>query len=176
MVSKKEDELMTLRLSKKEALRQLVGVVVSVIAAVGLPQVLHLIGFGLGEIILPMHLPVLLAGFVVGPYAGAVCGLLSPIISYLLTGMPQEAMLPFIVIELITYGFMAGMLKNVQMPNVLKVLSCQIGGRIIRGIAIILIGGVSATVIWSSIVMGLVGIILQLILIPKILDRYEGLR
>ena len=50
-------------------------------AAVALPQVLHLIGrysgigTALGEVFLPMHLPILLVGFLAGPYAGMAAGL-----------------------------------------------------------------------------------------------------
>ena len=41
-----------------------------------------------GTVLLPMHLPVLLMGLLCGPQFGAAGGLLIPVISSLLTGMP----------------------------------------------------------------------------------------
>lgn len=52
-----------------------------------LPVGFHALGWG-GKIFLPMHLPVLVAGFVVGPGAAASVGLIVPLLSSLLTGMP----------------------------------------------------------------------------------------
>ena len=55
-----------------------------------LPQVAHLIaGPSLGQVLLPMHIPVLLGGFVLGPWFGCFLGAATPLISSLITGMPQ---------------------------------------------------------------------------------------
>ena len=47
----------------------------------------HLAG-GMGVVFLPMHLPVLLAGFFLGPRFGLLVGIITPLLSSLLTGMP----------------------------------------------------------------------------------------
>ncbi len=153
--------------------------------AVLLPQIAHLMGAALGvntmlgEVILPMHLPVMLTGFIAGPVAGAITGLLAPMISYTLTGMPGVAMLPFIVIELTIYGFTSGALKTVNINTIVKILSVQLAGRLAKAFAILgtfyLMGNetIKPTVIWTSIKTGLVGIVLQIILIPIILFSIE---
>ena len=44
--------------------------------------------------LLPMHWPAILAGLVYGWRSGAVIGAASPIVSYLISGMPRPAVLP----------------------------------------------------------------------------------
>lgn len=166
---------------------QTLAAILSTVAAVALPQLCHLAGaaFGVqtsvGEILLPMHLPVMLVGFLAGPYAGAAAGLMSPILSVLLTGMPKLALLPFMIIELFIYGFVAGLLKNINLNSVLKVLSVQIAGRIIKSIAIIIgfylfESVIPISLIYTSIVVGIAGIALQLILIPCVLSGINRFR
>ena len=151
--------------------------IVALVAAVALPQFLHTIGLitgkgsALGEILLPMHLPILLVGLFAGPYAGFIAGVLAPIISYLLTGMPAMAMLPFITIEVAVYGFSAGLFRNVKMPTFGKVLLAQILGRAVRAVAILaavyVLGNtiIKPAIILTSIKTGFAGIVLQWILI-----------
>ena len=50
-----------------------------------LPVALH--SFGLGSILSPMHIPVLLCGLVCGGFYGAFCGIAGPIVSSILSGM-----------------------------------------------------------------------------------------
>ena len=156
----------------------------AIVGAVVLPQLLHLIGIfsgmgtALGETFLPMHLPVILVGFMAGTYAGAVSGFLAPLVSFALSGMPGTALLPFMMIELCVYGAAAGLLRKVNMPIFGKVVLVQIAGRGIRAMAILLgirlFGSViPAAIIWTSIRAGLLGIILQWILIPLIIFRVE---
>ena len=83
-------------------------------------------------------------------------------------------MLPYILIEVVTYGFAAGMFKNADMNVTLKVLACQMAGRLVRAAAILIGGTVASSVIWNSVKVGAIGIVLQLILIPLILFRVEG--
>lgn len=157
---------------------QSIATVGAVIAAVLIPQALHLLGkatgtaSALGEVFLPMHLPVLLVGILAGAYAGAATGLLAPIISYLLTGMPGAVLLPFMTIELAIYGLTIGLLRNVRMFTVFKVLLAQIAGRAVRALAIVLAvyvfetSSIAPSIIWTSIRTGIAGILIQLVLIP----------
>lgn len=158
----------------------------AITAAVLLPQLLHIMGAvsgtgtALGETFLPMHLPIILVGFLAGPYAGAVSGLVSPLLSFAFTGMPKEAMLPFMMIELLVYGLTAGLLSNVKIPAIAKVLIVQISGRAVRAAAILIAvyalknTAVPAAVIWNSITAGIFGIALQWALIPLIIYRVEN--
>lgn len=45
--------------------------IIYVVSAIALPQIFHLFGMG-GPMFLPMHIPVLLAGFTLGPKYGLV--------------------------------------------------------------------------------------------------------
>jgi len=82
-----------------------------------LPVIFH--AFGMGSTFLPMHIPVLLAGFVVSiPFAIAV-GIVTPILSSLLTGMPPMfPVLPYMVFELAAYGTVASLLYRRLKLNV----------------------------------------------------------
>ena len=167
---------------------QVFGAVAAIIGAVAVPQIFHILGAvsglgtSLGEVFLPMHLPIILAGLLAGPIAGAVSGLLGPIVSFALSGMPAAAMLPFMAIELCAYGLFAGLLRNAEIPCLLKVFAVQVSGRAVRAAAILLAfyafgsKSVPVSVIWSSIAAGLPGLALQWCLIPLAVYRINGLK
>lgn len=163
---------------------QALGAVIALISAVALPQIVHVIGAAsgmgtaLGETFLPMHLPIILAGLLAGPYAAGIAGLFSPLVSFALTGMPTSVMLPFMMIELCVYGISAGLLRNVKLPTIAKVLIAQIAGRAVRAGAIMfgfyaLGTAVKPEIILASIPAGLFGIILQLVIIPLAVYRLK---
>lgn len=166
---------------------QTLATIGAIIAAVAIPQLFHLmgamsgLGTALGEAFLPMHLPIILVGLLAGPYAGAVAGLLSPLVSFSLSGMPGAAMLPFMMIELCVYGLVSGILRNVNIPTIVKVLTAQFAGRTVRAIAILVsvyvLGNetVSVSIIWMSVVTGIFGLALQWALIPLAVYRVENI-
>ncbi|MGM9637487.1 MAG: ECF transporter S component [Eubacteriales bacterium] len=167
---------------------QTLATIAAIVGAVVVPQFFHVIGAlsgvgtSLGETFLPMHLPIILVGLLAGPWAGAVSGLLGPLASFALTGMPGTAMLPFMMIELCSYGLCAGLLRNVKMPTVAKVLIAQIAGRAVRAVAILLSvyafgnQSIAVSVIWKSIGAGLFGLCLQWALLPLIVYRVDNLK
>lgn len=149
--------------------------------AILLPQAVHLSGnAALGQLLLPMHLPVLLGGLLLGPAYGLLLGILSPLCSMLLTGMPAAARLPFMLVELAAYGFAAGLLYRktslgrikggLNMALVLAmllgrgayVLAAFIAGELLH------IPGVGVAAALNAITAGLYGIIIQLALLPTI--------
>lgn len=158
--------------------KQTAAAFLAVIAAVALPQLLHLcgamagVGTKLGEILLPMHAPILLVGLLVGPWAGAAAGICAPMLSFALTAMPRASMLPFMMIELGTYGLCAGLLAKTKLPTLFRVLFAQMAGRAVRAVAILCAThlfsatAVPVSVIWESIAVGVVGILLQWVLLP----------
>ncbi|MCM1334537.1 MAG: ECF transporter S component [Bacteroides sp.] len=164
---------------------QTLATLAAIVAAVAVPQIFHVIGSisgmgtSLGETFLPMHLPIILVGLLAGPYVGAISGLLGSALSFLLTGMPGATMLPFMMIELFVYGLTAGLLRNVKLPAVVKVLIVQVAGRLIRAGAILLAvyafgnESIKVATIWNSIATGLFGLVLQWVLLPLILFRVE---
>lgn len=167
---------------------QTLAALAAIIGAVVLPQIFHVMGAAsglgtkLGEVFLPMHLPIILAGLLAGPFAGAVAGFLSPMVSFALSGMPGAAMLPFMMIELCAYGLFSGLLRNVNIPVIGKVLASQVGGRAVRAAAILVSvyafgnTAVPVSIILTSISVGIFGIVLQLVLIPLLVYRVENLK
>lgn len=80
------------------------------LTAVGLvlPQAFHVFGQGAGMAFLPMHLPVMIAGILLGPCYGGLIGLIVPLVSSMLTGMPPVPKLYFMLVELVAYGIFTG--------------------------------------------------------------------
>ena len=135
----------------------------------------------IGNMLLPMHLPVLLCGFICGWRWGIFVGASLPIIRSLIFGMPL--LFPSAVtmaFELCAYGFVTGFLyclfkrKNV-IAVYLSLIPAMIIGRIVKGVANavcygIINKGYSFTMfIYGAFLEAIPGIILQLILIPAIL-------
>ncbi len=78
-----------------------------------LPQVFHLTGGpASGATFLPMHIPVLIAGLLLGPVYGLILGAVTPVCSFLITAMPVAARLPFMMVELAIYGWVCGFLYH----------------------------------------------------------------
>jgi niacin transporter len=158
----------------------------SILIALGvlLPQIFHLIGgSSLGSILLPMHIPVLLTGFIVGPLYGFLAGLLTPALSSLLTGMPPVSppILFLMMFELPIYGLISGFLYNKNKLNMfLSLITAMLLGRLSYGLGIIVLSKIfmlsipKGITVWGAVVTGLPGIILQIVLIPltvKILEK-----
>ena len=149
--------------------------------AVGLllPIVFHsLFGAAGGKMFLPMHYAVLLGGLLLGPVAGAFLGIATPLLSTLLTGMPPVAILPPMVVELAVYGLVAGFAhRHWKLAPLWSLLLAMAAGRIALGLAVALLGpsiGLKAepvAYVLASIVAGLPGIAVQIVVIPLLLAR-----
>lgn len=63
-----------------------------------LPQAFHIFGQNAGMIFLPIQIPVLFAGMLLGPYYGGLIGILVPLFSSVLTGMPPVPKVYFYMI------------------------------------------------------------------------------
>jgi hypothetical protein len=141
-----------------------------IIIAVSLPSICHLLGAPV-RYILPMHWTVILAGLVYGWRGGAMAGLLSPIISFFITGMPLPISLLPMTAELFSYGALTGLLKEkIKLNSFVSVAIALISGRIIFLLSFILmnqgidIPGYFVFVIVPGLFIG----ILQIALIPFI--------
>lgn len=132
----------------------------------------------IGKYILPMHLPVFLCGILCGPLLGFLVGLLAPVLSFLLTSMPAVVRLPFMVLELGTYGLTIGIFyrilrrKKDMVRIYLSLILAMISGRIVflAALAVMVFGfhvkGLSLQIFAEAITLGSVGIVLQLIVLP----------
>ncbi len=93
-----------------------------------LPMAFHAIGAG--ATFLPMHIPVLLCGLLCGWPFGAACGLIGPLLSSLLTGMPPAfPTLPAMMLELCAYGVLTGLFYRKLRGNLyLSLIGAMLGG------------------------------------------------
>lgn len=134
----------------------------------------------IGQRLLPMHLPVLLCGFVCGGPYGLLVGLLTPLLRSVIFGMPL--LFPVAVVmafELAAYGLLAGVFYRLFPKKIgftyLALLLAMIGGRVVWGVAAMILYGFGGTPFtWPMFVAGafvnaLPGIVLQLVVIPPIL-------
>lgn len=143
-----------------------------------LPIAFHAIPDG-GSVFLPMHIPVLICGLICSWPYGLICGLMGPLLSSLITGMPPAAFLPAMMVECATYGAVSGiMLKYVRTgktyPDLyIALVVAMLAGRVISGIAKALIfsPGMALSVwITGSFVTALPGIVIQLVLLPAVVN------
>lgn len=143
-----------------------------------LPQLFHIFGPAAGKTFLPMHIPVLLAGLLVGPLYGLGVAVLVPILSSVITGMPPVPMLYFMLFELVAYAVVAGLLyKKLNWNLYVSLISAMICGRLVYGlglaVAVNLFGMTfkfaSVTAFFGGITAGLPGIIIQIVLIPPVI-------
>jgi len=156
--------------------KKIVFTAVCVALCVVLPMAFHTIQ-NAGTIFLPMHIPVLLCGLMCGWPFGFICGLLGPVLSSLLTSMPPAAMLPSMMIECAAYGCVTGlMMKFVHTGKTLPdlyigMVTAMVLGRVLAGLAKSLIfspGTAPFAWVTTSLVAGIPGIVIQLILIPLV--------
>ncbi len=140
----------------------------------------------IGNMLLPMHIPVLLCGLICGWQYGLSVGLIVPLLRCVLFGMPvfypNAIAMAF---ELAAYGFVIGFLYGHSRWKCIvalyrSLLIAMVAGRLVWGAAeVVLLGVTGSAFTWEAFISGALltaipGIIIQLILIPAImlaLDR-----
>jgi thiamine transporter ThiT len=133
-----------------------------------------------GAMLLPMHIPVILCGFICGAPWGLVVGATAPLLRSLILGMPP--LFPTAIsmaFELAAYGFLAGLLYRVLPKKKINIytslLISMISGRIVWGIVQFCLLGFDvekfplSAFFAGAVVNAIPGIILQILLIPVIL-------
>lgn len=160
----------------------LCGVCIALCAV--LPPVFHMVG--LGSILSPMHIPVLLCGLVCGWPYGLFCGIAGPLVAHLINGAPAAAMLVSMIPELAVYGLVCGLLmklihtKDLYADIYCSLVPAMLAGRVAGGVAraLFLMGGGEryTLAMWAGayLVQAVPGIILHLIVVPVLvvmLDR-----
>ena len=146
-----------------------------------------------GSILLPMHIPVLLAGLVCGWKFGLITGITGPILSTMITGMPPTmAIASLMSIELGVYGTVAGILayfirtRSATLDLYISLVGAMIVGRVVAGLAQVFFffGGTYVDGIWTAnytwalwttsyFVTSLPGIVIQLAFIPSVVMALE---
>lgn len=168
-----------------------------------LPQIFHLTGGpASGATFLPMHIPVLIAGLLLGPVYGLILGGIIPVCSFFITGMPVAVRLPFMIIELAIYGWVSGLLyhtlrlNRVHFPGrfqggkgerqvfsntdrlagiYISLILAMVAGRVVYALSLLLMGRLfglekaDPAAVLAAVATGIVGIIIQLVMIPTII-------
>lgn len=152
-------------------------VLTGVLLALGLvtPMAFHLFG-GTGPVFLPMHIPVLIGGFVLPPFLALLLGMVTPLVSSVLTGMPVIFPMGVIMVfELGIYGFVASLInRKLRLSSIPSLIIAMIAGRVAAGIVVFMLSsgfGVqmnAITFVKGAVVTGLPGIIIQIIFIPSL--------
>lgn len=150
-----------------------------IILAVMLPQLVHLAaGPSGGMTWLPMYLPVLLGGCLLGTWWGLGVGILSPLVSFAVTSamgsvMPAAARLPFMTAELAVFAAVSGLFSAKISENgwmaFPAVLLAAVSGRAVFLLLTAIFQSVApftVSVVWSQIQSGFIGLILQAVLVP----------
>ncbi len=150
--------------------------------AVALPQFVHMaLGQPGGVKYLPMYLPVLIGGCLLGARWGLAVGLMSPVVSFAVTSLMGEAMpaavrLPFMAVELVVFALVSGLWSKKIAQNGLwafpAVITAQAAGRAVFLASIALFGGntpFTIEMIRGQIQTGFIGLGIQAIVVPFII-------
>ena len=159
-----------------------------IILAVMLPQLVHLAaGPSGGMTWLPMYLPVLLGGCLLGTWWGLGVGILSPLVSFAVTSamgsaMPAAARLPFMTAELAVFAAVSGLFSAKISENgwmaFPAVLLAAVSGRAVFLLLTAIFQSVApftVSVVWSQIQSGFIGLILQAVLVPLMVKGIRAL-
>lgn len=145
-----------------------------------LPQVFHLIGgSATGMMFLPMHLPVLIGGLLLGPLPGLAIGVITPLVSFCISGMPAMPNLVFMLFELAAYGCFSGLFYRRKLPVYISLILAMLIGRAVNALCLAFAGWVlqlpvqGPAYVLTAALTGLPGIILQLLLVPLLVIQLK---
>lgn len=153
--------------------KYIVGTILLSGIGITLPRIFHVLaGSNAGATFLPMHIAVLIAALTFGITSSTVVAGSSIIVSYLLTGMPSLARLPYMLIELVIYAILLS-ICNKKFNSYVSLMITMILGRVLyAGVLAVAIHGLGLPTygisVIESIKVGLPGIILQLAFVPVI--------
>lgn len=140
----------------------------------------------IGSMLCPMHIPVLLCGFICGPVWGFTVGAVAPVMRSMLTGgfPPMFPTAVCMVFELASYGAIAGIMHRLlpkKKPYVyLSLLTAMVVGRIVWGVAMFICMGISGgaftlgAFVAGALTNAIPGIVIQMILIPILVIVLEN--
>ena len=140
----------------------------------------------IGNMLLPMHIPVLLCGLLCGWQYGLVIGFVAPLLRSVLFGMPPIYPVALaMAFELAAYGLIIGPVYTALHKRGLaalygSLLVAMVGGRLVWGVAEVVLLGMAGNAftlqafLSGALLTAVPGIVLQLVLIPAVmvaLDR-----
>ena len=141
----------------------------------------------IGSMLCPLHIPILICGFICGWPWGLVVGFIAPLLRSLTLGMPP--LFPTAVcmaFELSAYGAIAGLMHKIlprKKPYVyVSLLTAMIVGRLVWGAAMFIFMGLNganftfAAFIAGAFTNAIPGIVVQIVLIPLIVMVLDNLK
>ena len=159
----------------------------------------------IGQMLLPMHIPVILCGFICGWQYGAMTGFVLPLMRFFMLQKPPMPTAAFMAFELCTYGLLTGIVysrlmnlpighgssgnknndgtpkKKYMLLLYITLIITMLGGRAVNGIVEAAFYGFSGTpytfemFMAASFTNAFPGIILQFILIPTVMAVLDRL-
>lgn len=144
----------------------------------------------IGNMLCPMHIPVMLCGYFCGPLYGFAVGFAAPIVRFFVFGMPPLVPLGIpMSLELACYGTVCGLLYKL-LPKTkpciyISLLGSMLCGRAVWGLGRLVMYGLGkcdfsmAAFIAGAFTTALPGIVLQFLVIPllvMILNKYTDKR
>ncbi|MBR6740793.1 MAG: ECF transporter S component [Clostridia bacterium] len=141
----------------------------------------------IGAMLCPMHIPVLLCGFICGWPWGLAVGFIAPLLRSSILGMPP--MFPGAVcmaFELATYGLISGLMYKF-LPKKKGYIYCallvaMVAGRLVWGAAMLVCMGIKggsfgiSAFLAGAVTNALPGIVIQIVLIPALVIALEKVR
>ncbi len=136
----------------------------------------------LGNMLCPMHIPIMLCGIICGPVWGGVIGFATPLLRSFIVGMPPFPLVALpMAFELAVYGAAVGLLYMAllkRFPRLgvyISLLTAMVLGRIALGIAKFAVLGYKdmpfglSSFIAGSVLPAWPGIVIQFALIPPVI-------
>lgn len=135
----------------------------------------------IGNMLLPMHIPVFLCALICGWPYGLAIGFILPLLRFMIFGMPVLYPIGIaMAFELATYGFVAGFLYSHSRWQCVislyrSIIAAMVLGRVVWGAAeVVLLGVGGKAFTWQMFFAGafinaIPGIVIQLALIPAVM-------
>ncbi len=139
----------------------------------------------IGSMLCPLHIPVLLCGFICGWPWGLAVGFVAPLLRSLTLGMPP--LFPTAVcmaFELAAYGAVSGLMHRLlprKKPYIFcSLITAMIAGRLIWGVAMFVCMGINggsftfAAFLAGAFTNAIPGIVIQMVLIPVLVTVLDN--
>lgn len=139
----------------------------------------------LGNVFCPMHIPVLLCGFICGMQYGCAVGFIAPLMRFLILSAPPIHKAVPMAFELAVYGLIAGLMYKILPKKkqyiYLSLLVAMVAGRIALGVAKLVYFGFGGeklilnAFVTEAFITAIPGIVIQIVLIPVIVMLFENI-
>ena len=174
-------------MKKRDALLRLVYAAVCLALCMVLPLITGHIP-QVGQLLSPMHIPVLLAGFLCGPWWALAVGVIAPPLRHLLFRMPPYPSFLAMAAELAVYGLVCGLLYR-KLPKktpyvYVSLIVAMLAGRVVSGLANVALYGLGIAkkaytldaFLTAHFISAWPAIVLHIVLIPVLVFALQRAR